>query len=357
MARRNYLSHTSPEGRDVLLRSSEYGLPTYNENVVAGVASAKDAMEQWKSSDAHCMNMMSPRHNRFGVGHAQSDGSTYGDYWAQLLGSDNAPAAGGCNAGAGATVVAAAPSATPTARASAAPAAALVMPSVAPPGGPVEAALAARTRSGGVAMQHRAVAGSASASELEAFELLKQLRAEGFRCPGGQFFPPNADEFTLDCRLWAAANSHAEDMARRNYLSHTSPEGRDVLLRSSEYGLPTYNENVVAGVASAKDAMEQWKSSDANCMNMMSPRHNRFGVGHGQSEASTYGDYWAQLLGSDNSPAVVVCGGRGAAKPPAGECVDVTPGCENYPHSHCEASSPWAAWMARQCARYCGVCM
>jgi len=69
-------------------RTAEQGLEACGENIAAGNSEPDAALEQWKKSDGHCVNMMDPNYNRFGIGHAEVQGSDYTHYWTQALGWD-----------------------------------------------------------------------------------------------------------------------------------------------------------------------------------------------------------------------------------------------------------------------------
>merc|ERR1719382_426080 len=69
------------------------------ENIAAGRSTPEDALQQWKESNEHCLNMMRQSYNRFGAGLAYNAGSKYKYYWTQSLGSDSAAADERCLAG------------------------------------------------------------------------------------------------------------------------------------------------------------------------------------------------------------------------------------------------------------------
>lgn len=132
--------------------------------------------------------------------------------------------------------------------------------------------------------------------ELEHFELLNELRAEGFTCPGGSAYAPNSEPLVFDCRLWRASWLHSQDMADQNYFSHTSLDGRSPWARASAQGISANGENIAAGRSSASGVLEQWKNSDGHCKNMMNPNNRMFAVGYGYSSSSSYKHYWTQML-------------------------------------------------------------
>jgi len=202
----------------------------------------------------------------------------------------------------------------------------------------------------------------ASASEWQVYELTKELRQRGFRCPGGQYFPPNNKPFEFDCRLWKSARLHSEDMAQRNYFAHVTPEGKDPFDRSAPYGLPTFFENLAAGRPEPVATMDQWKSSDAHCKNMMKESHTRLGVGYGYGARSTYKHYWGQLFADDDGAVFQSCYPGGGEDPeltvPEDEgCSNKNPNCGYWSTlGYCDSSSEFQPYMHDVCKEICGIC-
>jgi len=228
----------------------------------------------------------------------------------------------------------------------------------------------------------------ATAAEFKGFRLLKELRAAGFTCPGGTYFEPNSGEFEFDCSLWRGGLDHSEDMGARNYFSHVTPEGLDPFDRTEPYGLATFSENIAAGVQSAEGTLEQWKTSDGHCTNMMSPTHNRASVSYAYAGSSTYKHYWTQLFATDFGtvnqscypddvdrvePAPTPTPGPTPEPTPAPtpapgstpaptygsggseECVDEDPNCGGYRQRWCQ-SGQYKSYMTASCRAFCGLC-
>ena len=129
----------------------------------------------------------------------------------------------------------------------------------------------------------------------ETFQLLNDLRRAGFRCPEGQYFPPNAVDMLFDCRLWMASVLHSIDMVENHYFSHYGLDGSTPWDRAEEQGVHATGENIAAGYPSAQSAMEGWKQSDGHCRNMMNPRSTVVAVGY--ASGGDYGHYWTQMMG------------------------------------------------------------
>ena|SRR5436190_14971279 len=77
-----------------------------------------------------------------------------------------------------------------------------------------------------------------------------------------------------------AAGLHAEDLVRRSYYDHTTPEGAGVLQRldASGYRARVAAENLARGPFSPADAVARWMLSSGHRANLLSPRFDRIGA-------------------------------------------------------------------------------
>ena len=94
------------------------------------------------------------------------------------------------------------------------------------------------------------------------------------------------------------ARAHSQDMARRHYLSHVSPEGRNPVDRLHAGGVTGFTlaaEN--AGLTSRGDPnneiLQGWLHSDDHRRNLYAPPFNGTGVGVAQASDGTF--YYTQL--------------------------------------------------------------
>ena len=259
------------------------------------------------------------------------------------------------------------------------------VPQLPPPSRPLPGALQ-KTKSGHSEPPRQSHVSAATVSthsevDWEGYLLLKELRKQGFTCPGGRSFPPNSGELLFDCRLWRAAQQHSQDMGEKNYFSHYSPSGQDPFDRSEAQGFPTFNENIASGVADAAGTLEQWKKSDGHCTNMMEAGHNRMAVGYANVQGSTYKHYWTQLFGADTGAADDSCYRSGSAPAPSPSpapnaggggrapsaapgvggggqgqaCVDSDANCEWWA-SQGYCSGTYAAFTQEKCPKTCSTC-
>nr|WP_167177741.1 CAP domain-containing protein [Saccharomonospora amisosensis] len=97
----------------------------------------------------------------------------------------------------------------------------------------------------------------------------------------------------VDTSLASAAQQHSDDMARRDYLSHTSPEGErfDERIEDAGYSSPAA-ENIAMGLSSAEAVMDAWMASDGHRSNILNCDITAIGVGLNAS-----GWYWTQTFG------------------------------------------------------------
>ncbi|MBK1784718.1 CAP domain-containing protein [Prauserella cavernicola] len=98
---------------------------------------------------------------------------------------------------------------------------------------------------------------------------------------------------SVDNRLTNSAQRHSDDMAQREYLSHTSPDGTTFDERISEAGYPDpAAENIAMGLSSPEAVMDAWMSSDGHRRNILNCDINTIGVG-----VNSDGWYWTQNFG------------------------------------------------------------
>lgn len=133
-----------------------------------------------------------------------------------------------------------------------------------------------------------------SVLEWQNYELLNELRAQGYTCPGGQKYEPNLVPLKFDCALWRASFLHSQDMADQAYFDHVSKDGRSPNQRAAQHNAVSGGENIAAGNPTAAGTLEMWKNSDGHCNNLMQPTFRAVAIGH--ASGGPYGHYWTQMF-------------------------------------------------------------
>jgi len=144
--------------------------------------------------------------------------------------------------------------------------------------------------------------------EIEIFDLINDLRAQGFTCPDGTVFAPNPTPQKFDCRLWRSAYLHSEDMGLNSYFSHYSLDGRSPWDRADAQGITANAENLAAGSPVASGTLNQWLASNGHCKNIGSTQNALNAVGMAFVQGSMYWYYWTQQMArSSELPADTSC--------------------------------------------------
>ena len=134
---------------------------------------------------------------------------------------------------------------------------------------------------------------------------------------------------SLNTALGAAADYHSQDMAENGYFAHTLSDGTDAGQNIYNFGYTgsTWGENILAGTATAQEALVQWQNSPGHDAQMRNPSFQEIGIGRYYDANSPYGWYWTTTFGggpaivneSSRSDTTVVEAPRIDALPPAAE--------------------------------------
>lgn len=124
-----------------------------------------------------------------------------------------------------------------------------------------------------------------AALEAEAVELTNAERAKN-----------GCDPLRTDAKLRTAARGHSDDMRKRGYFDHNTPDGEDPWERAEAagYDQPT-GENIARGQQSAKDVVEAWMDSPGHRANILNCDSEAIGVG---VALGGDGPYWTQMFGA-----------------------------------------------------------
>lgn len=108
-----------------------------------------------------------------------------------------------------------------------------------------------------------------------------------------------------DAQLRTAAQGHSDDMAQRDYFSHTDPDGGDPGKRTTAAGYrwSTYGENIAMGQQTAQQVMDAWMKSQGHRENILNCSFKDIGVGIHQGSRRTVVD--AELRSPDVIPALL----------------------------------------------------
>lgn len=119
---------------------------------------------------------------------------------------------------------------------------------------------------------------------------VNDLRARGCQC-GGQTMPPVA-ALVWSSKLAAAAQIHADDMNRGNFMNHRGSDGSTFVKRIEKQGYvwSELGENISKGGATLQATMQSWLESVGHCEQMMSPSIREMG-------AARNGKCWVQTFG------------------------------------------------------------
>jgi len=134
---------------------------------------------------------------------------------------------------------------------------------------------------------------------LEAEEVLRKLnalRASARSC--GTLALPAAATLRWDARLVASSQRYAQELARRDSLSHEGQQSRSLRERLSGagYRMRLAGENLAAGPETLDEALAQWLSSPDHCDNLMAADFEDVGLAC-VAAGGRYERFWVLHLG------------------------------------------------------------
>lgn len=102
----------------------------------------------------------------------------------------------------------------------------------------------------------------------------------------------------LEPRLSQAAQGHSDDMARRDFVSHTGSDGSSYWQRVTRtgYAPQLVGEVITAGQSVPSNAVDAWWISSSHKMILLTAEAVHIGVGHGARQGSRYGHYWTVVI-------------------------------------------------------------
>lgn len=105
-----------------------------------------------------------------------------------------------------------------------------------------------------------------------------------------------------DSRLINAAEAHSEDMALKDYFSHTGLDGSTFSSRAAAFGFSgAAAENIGAGYTTPEAVVNGWMNSPNHRRNILNPSLQSIGVGYfflaNDTGNVNYKHYWVQVFG------------------------------------------------------------
>ncbi|MEO0646415.1 MAG: CAP domain-containing protein [Cyanobacteria bacterium J06650_10] len=131
-----------------------------------------------------------------------------------------------------------------------------------------------------------------AAFEQEVLRLTNEFRLENGR-----------KALVLDQSLERAADVHTQNMAKKDFFSHTGKDNSKPWDRAKDLGYESgyVGENIAAGYTSAKAVVDGWINSPGHRANMLNADFNEIGIGHYYLQNDTgnvnYRNYWTQVFG------------------------------------------------------------
>lgn len=88
------------------------------------------------------------------------------------------------------------------------------------------------------------------------------------------------NELSINASLMESAMLKAEDMKKKDYFDHITPEGLDIsyFVNAAGYNFSTIGENLAEGYFSAQSVHEAWMNSEGHRENMLSSDYEEIGV-------------------------------------------------------------------------------
>ena len=159
-------------------------------------------------------------------------------------------------------------------------------------------ALAALAISTAIGLVSGPAAGAANVGALNADERqaihwkINEARSQGRNCGATRYAAAPLIPWNLS--LEAAAQRHSNDMANRNFFSHTGSDGLTLGGRLRWAGYPYYNaaEDIAAGYTGIDTVVQGWLDSPSHCVAIMNPALKELGAARATNPASQYGTYW-----------------------------------------------------------------
>lgn len=122
----------------------------------------------------------------------------------------------------------------------------------------------------------------------EMLDLTNEIRKNSCQCGSDKM--PAQKALKWNDVLAKAAQKHAEDMYKNNFIGHNGSNGSRIGQRVERAGYhwKSVAENVAWNIRTVKGAMSSWKNSPGHCQNIMG--------GYTEMGAAKAGQYWVQVF-------------------------------------------------------------
>ena len=129
-------------------------------------------------------------------------------------------------------------------------------------------------------------------------ELVNQARGTRRHCGDTAF--KAAPPLRWNRTLAQAAQRHADDMARLDFISHDGRDGSTAAQRIERagYRYRAMGENIAGGQTRPEDAVAGWIASPGHCANLMNSAFTEMGVAVAVNRRSKMGVYWTLEFGT-----------------------------------------------------------
>lgn len=113
----------------------------------------------------------------------------------------------------------------------------------------------------------------------------------------------------LDQSLEEAADLHTQNMANRDFFSHTGKDGKSPSDRAKRAGYESgfVGENIAAGYRTPQSVVDGWINSPGHRANLLNANYNEIGLGYyylqNDTGGTNYNSYWTQVFGKGNLTA------------------------------------------------------
>lgn len=100
----------------------------------------------------------------------------------------------------------------------------------------------------------------------------------------------------MDWELQRVARTKSQDMAQRNYFSHTSPTYGSPFDMMKQFGISyrAAGENIASGQRTPQEVMNSWMNSSGHRANILKSEFTHIGVGY--YRGGNYGHMWTQMF-------------------------------------------------------------